>query len=80
MKCPCLKRRAISFLDLSFLLRGSVLLEDASRKKVYFSLDSLETVSLLRPFFLRAFTIFLPFFVAILERNPCLLTLFLLEG
>jgi hypothetical protein len=37
-------------------------------------------VNLALPFALREASTFLPFFVAILERNPCLFFLFLLEG
>ncbi len=38
------------------------------------------TVSLALPLALRAANTFLPFFVAMRERNPCLFALFLLEG
>lgn len=41
---------------------------------------SSETVSLLRPLALLAANILRPFLDAILERNPCLLALFLLDG
>jgi hypothetical protein len=48
----------------------------------YFRSDSFssETVSFLRPFFLRAASTFLPLAVAIRLRNPCLLVLFLRDG
>ena len=46
----------------------------------YFNLDSSETVNLALPFALLLARTFLPFLVAILDLNPCLLTLFLLDG
>jgi hypothetical protein len=45
-----------------------------------FTVFSLETVSFLRPFFLRFASTRRPLAVAILSRNPCLFFLFLREG
>ena len=64
-------------LKLINLLQGN---QSPERDYLCFKVFSLETVSFLRPFFLRFANTLRPLAVAILSRKPCLFFLFVREG